>query len=185
MRIITGTAKGQKLFSGKKTDTRPTQDRVKEAIFNMLGSFVIECRGLDLFAGFGGLGLEALSRGAKHFTFVEHNKANCKIIKKNINLCGFKDRSKVIKDDVNNFLEKNNEKWDLIFMDPPYEKENILSILNSILKNEIIAEKGIIVVEHSKRQQISCPDRLNVIKERTYGDSGIHILGLKEEKNEN
>ncbi|MFW6271285.1 MAG: 16S rRNA (guanine(966)-N(2))-methyltransferase RsmD [Bacillota bacterium] len=185
MRIITGSQKGRKLISGKNSNVRPTQDRIKEAVYNMLGQFVIGCRGLDLFAGFGGLGLEALSRGAEFFTFIEKNYKNSKIIKKNVQMCGFEEQVKVITIDVFKFLSSFQNNFELIFMDPPYDLECTEKVLSLIVKNNIIHPRGIIVSEHHQNEVVIPPDKLNTLRQKNYGDTVIEIYELKEAKNEN
>lgn len=181
MRIIAGQAKGRKLKSVKGTPTRPTSDRVKEALFNIISPYLYLSKGLDLYAGFGGLGLEALSRGVESFFFIERNKRNCQLIKENINISGFNNQAMVKRDDVLEFIKKTNEKYDLIFMDPPYKQGLVEKTLGLILEYDIINSGAIVVVEHEKSLKLKDKDKLKIIKEKVYGDTAITVL-LKEEK---
>ena len=182
MRIIAGIAKGRNLYSIKNTQVRPTQDRVKEAVFNMLAFKVPGCNVLDLFSGFGGLGLEALSRGADRVTFVEKNYKNAEVIKKNIKTCGFEDSGTVVIDNVYNYLKIADEEYDLIFMDPPYNKGFVERTLQMIVKNNLLAREGYIISESHRDETVSELTQLNIIKNKKYGDTSINILCSKEAK---
>ena len=175
MRIIAGKAKGRRLKSIKGTAVRPTKDRVKEAVFNILAPVVPGCTCLDLFAGFGGLGLEALSRGAVHNTFVESNYKNADIIKENIQLCGFESLTNIKIEDVFVFLKNNSNKYDLIFMDPPYGKGYADRALQQIYNNKLLDEDGIVVVEHACQDTMKNYKDMKIIRQKTYGESGITI----------
>ncbi len=179
MRVIAGEAKGRILKSINNKITRPTLDRVKEAIFNILGSAVINGRGLDLFAGFGSLGLEAISRGAEEFIFVENNYRNVKIIKDNIKMCGFEERAQVIKEDVFRFLAGVEARYDLILMDPPYEKGFAQQALETIAEKKLLRDNGLVVVEHNSRNNLKIPSYLELIKKKEYGDTGVTFLKTK------
>ncbi len=182
MRIIAGEAGGRKLKTRKTKSVRPTQDRIKEAIFSMLISYIKNSKVLDLFAGFGSLGLEAVSRGAYHTTFVEINKKNASIISENISLCNFEKYTNLVIDDVFSFLKNNKNKYDLIFMDPPYEKNLNDKVIKNILKlPSTIKDEGLIIVEHSKKEKVNGTDKLKVIKNRNYGNTTITILKYREE----
>lgn len=175
MRIIAGEAKGRKLKSIKGTATRPTLDRVKEAIFNIIGFYLPAASGLDLFAGFGNLGLEALSRGAERFIFVEKDYRNVKIIKENIELCGFGERALVKKEDVFHFLNHTGKDFNLILMDPPYGRDLANRAVELILKRGLLSRDGLIVVEHRDTDKMREFPELEVIKTRNYGDTSVTI----------
>lgn len=179
MRIIAGEARGRKLKSIKGTTTRPTIDRVKESLFNILGPYISGMNGLDLFAGFGTLGLEAISRGANSFLFVEKDIRNVSVIKKNIELCGFKDKGQVIKDDVFNFLVKTRDKFDIILMDPPYNKGLVERTISEIISAGLLSEMGMIVAEYFAKENIADYEQLLIVKQRIYGDTGITIFQLE------
>lgn len=175
MRVIAGKAKGRRLKSLNNTSTRPTQDRIKESIFNMIAPYLHMKKGLDLFAGFGGLGLEALSRGTDFVTFLEKDYRNYKVIKENIAICGFEEQSQVKKEDVFSYLEKTNSQFDLIFMDPPYKKGMVHRAIDLIEKMNLLNKQGLVIIEHEKEISIK-PEKLQVIKTRYYGDTGVTIL---------
>ncbi|MBQ7896003.1 MAG: 16S rRNA (guanine(966)-N(2))-methyltransferase RsmD [Oscillospiraceae bacterium] len=167
MRVITGTARGRKLSTPTNYDIRPTTDNVKESIFNII-QFDIEGRKvLDLFAGTGQLGIECLSRGAESVTFVDENKEAIRIIKENLKNCQLK--GTVIQGDAVSFL-RNCGKFDLIFIDPPYDSklyEPVLELINSV---DILSDGGIIVCEARKEKllpEMNLPYKKR--KEYSYG----------------
>jgi len=182
MRIIAGEAGGIRLKSIKTDKVRPTLDRVKEAIFSMINQKIYGSKGLDLFAGFGGLGLEAVSRGAEHIDFVEKNYKHVQIIKKNIEICDFTAKTRVNNKDVYDFLRGNvNKDYELIFMDPPYGKNYIGPALEIIEKNRLLASDGLIIIEHHKNDNIKEVKQFMAIKDRNYGDTVIKIYKYREE----
>ena len=147
MRVISGTARGRRLKELPGLDTRPTTDKVKESVFNII-QFDIEGRKvLDLFGGTGQLGIEALSRGAEHVTFVDYAPAAAKIIRENLAVTGFSDQAKVVQSDWQAFLSGCREKFHLIFLDPPYRKTMLENALETIAAIDILSEHGIIVCE--------------------------------------
>ena len=154
MRIISGSARGRRLKELQGMDTRPTTDKVKEALFNII-QFDIEGRQvLDLFGGTGQLGLEALSRGAAHATFVDLRKEAVGIIRENLSLTGFSDRATVVQGDYLAFLTRCREKFDLIFLDPPYQSDLLDRALETIARFDILREHGIIVCESAAERTI-------------------------------
>jgi len=181
MRIIAGEAGSIVLKSIKNKKTRPTLDRVKEAMFSMLIPYLHNAKVLDLFSGFGGLGLEALSRGALKTVFVERSRKNINVIDENISRCNFGDKTEVVKADVFNFLERNNEKFDLIIMDPPYKKEFGEKLLEKINQHKTLKNNGIIVIEHSKNEIIKSQHTFSKIKEKKYGDTKLAFFENREE----
>ena len=122
MRIVAGTARGRKLLSTEGMDVRPTTDKVKESLFNFIQFDVPDARVLDLFAGTGQLGLEALSRGAKEAVFVDASGKSLATVKKNAELCGFTDRARLVHADAIAWLSRREGRFDLAFLDPPYHK---------------------------------------------------------------
>jgi len=181
MRIIAGKAGSINLKSINNSNTRPTLDRVKEAMFSMLIPYIQNAVVLDLFAGFGGLGLEAVSRGASEAVLVERSRKNIEVIKENISLCNFEKEVKVIRDDVFDFLKSNNKKFDIILMDPPYKKEFGEKLLKRIKKNHILKNNGIIVIEHSKKENLKSQNNLVKIKDKKYGDTKLTVFENREE----
>ena len=147
MRIISGTARGRKLKEPQGTDTRPTTDKVKESLFNIIQFELEGRRVLDLFAGTGQLGLEALSRGAEHCTFVDQRREAAALVKENIRLCRFEGCSEVSQSEALSFLRTCGERFDVIFLDPPYKTDLLNQCLNMITQFDILREHGIMVCE--------------------------------------
>lgn len=147
MRVITGLAKGRRLEELPGLDTRPTTGRVKEGLFSAIQFDIEGCRVLDLFAGTGQLGIEALSRGAAFCDFVDSAPAALKIVQRNIKTCGFEDRSACHGKDFTAFLTRSREKYGLIFLDPPYASGNLERALELITTIDIMVGNGIIVCE--------------------------------------
>ena len=176
MRIIAGQAGGRKLKSAKGTSTRPTLDRIKESIFNMIVSYIPGAEGLDLFAGFGTLGLEAISRGAKRIDFIEKDYRNIRVIKENIAICNFMDMARVIKKDVFDFLWNTGQQYNLILLDPPYGEDMVSPAISIIHERDLLANNGIIVAELGQGEMVGEFNGLEMIREREYGDTKIVIL---------
>ncbi|MDD2217054.1 MAG: 16S rRNA (guanine(966)-N(2))-methyltransferase RsmD [Eubacteriales bacterium] len=180
MRIIAGNYKGRQLLAPSDNKVRPTTDKVKEAIFSIITPYINDSTVIDLFAGTGNLGLEALSRGAARAYFGDNSKSSISLIKKNIETCKAEDKSIVFFGDYSYFLSKIKEKVDIIFIDPPYGKDLIEDCFSHIQKNELLDEDGIIVTEHGKRE--SLPNTLSgfyKLKERTYSRITVSIYALK------
>lgn len=146
MRVITGTARGKKLKTLEGLEVRPTTDMVKEAIFSMIQFEVPFCHMLDLFAGSGQMGIEALSRGASKVVFVDNSSASQKIIRENLTTTGFSKNAKVLLDDAESFVAHAVDKYDIIFADPPYGKGYLEKILPGL--GRLLAEDGILLIEH-------------------------------------
>ena len=180
MRIISGISKGRKLVTPRDHSLRPTSDRVKESIFNALQGKLEGKVVLDLFAGTGNLGIEALSRGAKKTIFVEKGRQALRLIQRNLNLFGLKERSEIFPKDVNQaigILKQKGESFDLILMDPPYEKGLIHKTLTTLNSHQIFHKDSILVVEHNRREPL--PRTLggwNLIRQRRIGETVISFL---------
>ena len=161
MRIIAGDNKGAILKTIPNRKTRPTLGRVKEALFSILADKVVDAEVLDLFAGSGSLGIEALSRGAKNVVFIDNNPKCVRIIRKNLNKFGLdvkgsayvRDACKTI-----NFLASENKKFDIVLMDPPYNTEELEKIMNNTHLKDILNSGAVLVIEHSKRNTLPCPN---------------------------
>jgi 16S rRNA (guanine(966)-N(2))-methyltransferase RsmD len=184
MRVISGSAKGRKLYAPKSHNIRPALDKVKGAIFNILFD-VTGLKVLDLFAGTGAVGIEALSRGAAHCTFVDMSNEAVTIIKKNIELCRFEESALLFPKRVDIAVEyfgKHNQKFDLIFVDPPYLKGLVNPTLQMIADQNILQESGKIIVEHSPKEPITPPHSLILSDSRKYGQTLITFLELSHHR---
>ncbi len=173
MRVISGTAKGKKLNSLEGLETRPTLDRVKEAVFNIIQFDIKDSVVLDLFSGSGALGIEALSRGAKEAILCDASSKAIKIINKNLEETRLKDKAKVINSDYLETLSKiKDKKFDIIFLDPPYKSDYVEKSIEYISKYNLLAENGIIIVEtndENKIDKINAKKDLEVYDTRKYG----------------
>ncbi len=180
MRVITGTARGKKLKELEGLDTRPTTDRVKEGLFNAI-QFDVEGRQvLDLFAGTGQLGIEALSRGAAGCTFVELRRDAAALTKENLILCGLSDKGRVHQGDYLAFLSACREKFDLIFLDPPYAGGLLEKALEAIAKIDIVSANGIIVCESPQEHTLpDLPAPYEKGREYRYGKIKITLYSRK------
>lgn len=147
MRVITGSARGKRLRELPGLDTRPTTDRVKEGLFNIIQFDIEGRRVLDLFAGTGQLGIEALSRGAAYCDFVDAAPAAMRIVKENVSACRVEDRAAFHQKDFAAFLKTARGRYDLIFLDPPYASENLERALETITEIDIVSGNGIIICE--------------------------------------
>lgn len=146
MRIITGSARGRRLITPQGLDVRPTPEKVKEALFSALQFDIEGRRVLDLFAGSGQLGIEALSRGAESATFVDTSPVSVKTVEKNLETAGLKENARVIKTDYAAFCASAREIFDIIFLDPPYEEGLLLPAIKAVLP--ITSDYGIVICEH-------------------------------------
>lgn len=147
MRVITGKARGVQLKTPEGLQTRPTADRVKEALFSIINFDLPGAAVLDLFGGTGQLGIEALSRGAKSATFVDAGDAACKLIKENLRRAKMEGEGKVIRSDYMDYLRRCREQYDIIFLDPPYAEVFLENSLKRIAEIDILRSGGIIVAE--------------------------------------
>ena len=154
MRVITGSARGRKLKELPGLETRPTTDKVKESVFNIVQFDIEGRRVLDLFAGTGQMGIEALSRGAAFCTFVDLRKEAAAVVKENLAHTRLDERGRVIQGDYLAFLTGCREKYDLIFLDPPYGRGLLEKALETIAKIDIVTENGIIVCESAAESQL-------------------------------
>ena len=183
MRVIAGTARSLPLKTPMGKDTRPTTDRIKETLFNMLQMQVPGCVFVDLFAGSGGIGIEALSRGAKHAYFVENAKEAAACIQDNIQFTKFTDRATLLKQDVLSALSLIHEKEaDIIFMDPPYQSDYEADVLSVLARQDYVTEDTVIIVEAELSKDFSFVETLGfyIQKEKQY-KTNKHVFIKKSE----
>jgi 16S rRNA (guanine966-N2)-methyltransferase len=186
MRVISGQAKGRRLKTPKGREVRPTADRVKEALFNILPRDLTGRRVLDLFAGTGNLSMEALSRGAAESVLVEISRDAAKLIEENLRSLGFTARSRVLTASVFKTvrrLARGGESFDLIFLDPPYEQGLVGETLKTIAKEPLLGENGVMVAEHSVREKVEERYGALVLTDRRrYGDTELSFFQLRAER---
>ncbi len=180
MRIISGKFKGRKIFEPVNLKTRPLKDLTKESIFNIIKHSnlikvdIENSNILDLFSGTGSFGLECMSRGASKVTFFENYKSVIKILKKNIHNFGCEKKTNIIEKDI--FNKKKfyfDEKFEIIFLDPPYKEKKITNIINRIYELDIIKKNGIIILHRHKREKDKFPNKFKPFIEKNYGISKI------------
>ena len=184
MRVITGTARGRRLKELQGMETRPTTDKVKESLFSIIQFDIEGRRVLDLFAGTGQLGIEALSRGAAEAVFVDRRPDAVRLVQENLALCGFTDRARVKSGDALAYL-KSGEKFDLIFLDPPYAADLLEQALTGIASCDFCREHGIIVAESAADKVLpELPAPYRLYREYRYGKirlSVYHRSGNEDE----
>ena len=188
MRIISGSFKGKKIFNPTDKKTRPLKDLAKESLFNVIhhsNKFKIEFSNatvLDLFCGIGSFGIECLSRGVKKVVFIENYTKALKILKKNIlNLKSVKNYELVEKDIYQSqVFSKLNDRFDIIFLDPPFKDKNLKYLFNEIQKNKILKDDGIIILHRHKNEINNIPLNFNLVEEKIYGISKIIFLSHSE-----
>lgn len=183
MRIIAGDLKGMRLSPPAGNKVRPTTDKVKESIFNIIMGYLEDAVVVDLFAGTGNLGLEAISRGAAKCYFGDNSKDSIALVKKNIASCKVQNKSVTIFGDYPFVLSKISEKADVIFLDPPYAVGAIEECLRVISESDVLSEEGIVVTEHDSKEGL--PERVGSLykdKEKRYGTVGITVYGLDLEE---
>jgi 16S rRNA (guanine966-N2)-methyltransferase len=189
MRVISGKCKGRHLQAVPGMSTRPTTDKVKEAIFNMIGPYFSGGVGLDLFGGSGGLGIEALSRGLDLVIFVDYDAKAVQTIKKNVAACGLQDQAEIYRNDAERALRaivKRGLCFDVIFLDPPYKEQKLPTLLSFIDTHYLLEKDGVVVAEHAA--EIHLPERVGGLckwKQETYGITAVSIYRyMDEEKGE-
>ena len=184
MRVITGTAKGIRLKTLEGLDVRPTTDRVKEGMFSSIQFEISGSDVLDLFAGSGQLGIEALSRGARQAVFVDQSAQSLSVVKENLKKTGFTDKAVVFQRDAEQYLRYCPDKvFDFIFLDPPYRKEILVKLLPDLAR--ILKENGKIVCEHEK--ELELPEKISNLrlkKEYIYGKIVVSVFTFTEEVSE-
>lgn len=185
MRVVAGKAKGRRLKSLKGENTRPTSDKVKESLFSILGGLVMNAKILDLFAGTGSLGIEALSRGAEYAVFIDNDRNSVRVINENLNQCGFFEQALVIKKDVCSALVRlsvEERGFDLVFLDPPYDTDWAEPVLDLVVEHHLLAEEALVIVESGKENEIN-PETPHLTKRReaVYGNSKLTFFDIKPE----
>ena len=181
MRIISGNYKGKKILLPKDKLTRPLKDLTKESIFNIIkhSKFMninLENSNiLDLFSGVGSFGLECLSRGAKHVVFLESYKEVLTVLKKNIKNIKQQKFSTILEKDIfaTNTLKVFDNKFDIIFMDPPYKEKKLVNLLNTIIELQLLKDSGVIIIHRHRKEEDKFPTEFNLIMEKNYGISKI------------
>ena len=187
MRVISGRARGHKLQAPDGMGTRPTTDRIKESLFNIISPDLYGCDFLDLFSGSGAIGIEALSRGAEKAVFVDNSPVCQKIIDRNLTFTKLKEKSTVYRVDCISAIEKLGilkEKFDIIFMDPPYMGGFAEPVLEAIVKSQILKPDGYIIVERATEVMIAPVEGLKIVREKNYKKTTMTFLMLEEYKND-
>ncbi|MEW5866158.1 MAG: 16S rRNA (guanine(966)-N(2))-methyltransferase RsmD [Bacillota bacterium] len=177
MRVIAGSAKGRMLFGARGMKARPITDNVKKSMFDILTPWLTGARCLDLFAGTGAIGIEALSRGAEWAVFIERDPRMVGVIKRNLEVTGFAPRARVLCGDVRwvvRVLARRGEVFDLVFMDPPYGHGLAPVTLGLVCQSKILGENGTIVARHEHKQEMpgSCAN-VNLVRQEVYGDTVV------------
>jgi 16S rRNA (guanine966-N2)-methyltransferase len=184
VRVIAGIAKGRTLKAVPGIGTRPTTDKVKEAIFSMIGPYFDGGLGLDLFAGTGGLGIEAISRGLDRVVFIDLEKTSIQVIQDNLKSIGFTDQAEVYRNEAMRALKvlaKRGLKFDLIFLDPPYKMKQVDEILLQMQQMDMIQERATVLVEHEAAHTYADSiGRFHVRKRTSYGETAITIYDYSD-----
>lgn len=185
MRIISGEAKGRKLLSPVGMGTRPTLDRIKESIFNIIQNYVPGAKAIDVFAGTGSLGLEAVSRGAKECYLIDKGDETFKFLKQNVENLGFSDRCKCLNLDSYDALRQlggKGEKFDLIFVDPPYLKNMIPPAVDIIFEKDMLQRDGLIVAKIDSSEEVyNGNGEITLVDFRKYGNTSVCFYKYKED----
>ena len=182
MRIISGKAKGTKLYTLEGTNTRPTLDRVKESIFNIIQNDIEDAEILDLFAGSGAIGLEFLSRGARNAVLCDKSKDVTEIIKRNVQKTHMEEKTQILNLDFETCLDKvKNRQFDIIYIDPPYVTKYILKSIEKIIAQGNLKKEGIMILETDDEQRILREiesEEVRIVDKRKYGRATIIFLKL-------
>ena len=182
MRIIGGIYKGRTLRTARGLETRPTSDRLRETLFNILAPRVEGSRFLDICAGSGAVGIEALSRGVNHTTFIDRSRHACAVIEANLSALGIKDEAKIINSDAAaglGRLGKQSSRFDVVFFDPPYASQVYEGVMNLLGSGNVLSTEAIVVVEHRAKTPLkSYYGKLRVFRELKQGESAIAFYQL-------
>jgi len=182
VRIISGEKRGLQLVSPHGKDVRPTHDKVREALFGRLQFSVPDTAFLDLFAGSGAVGIEALSRGAKHAVFCDKSDASLYVVRENIKKAGYMDKSTVVRGDYLRIIEsfKNKYKFDIVFIDPPYASDYYLPALTALAENKVLNDGAIVVLESDNELDFEIAS-FEIQKSKKYGKCYLSYLEYKDE----
>lgn len=175
MRIISGKHKGRKLLDFDGMDIRPTTDRVKESIFNLIQEYIPEADVLDMFCGSGALALEALSRGARSAVCIDKDKRSVDVAQKNVHNIGYTEQCRVLNMDCMEYAKICRKQFDIIFLDPPYNKGFIEPVMSSICRYHLLSQAGIIMLESDNTDFFGNADGFKILKQRKYGRTYITI----------
>jgi 16S rRNA (guanine966-N2)-methyltransferase len=183
MRVIAGSAKGHHLVVPRGLQTRPTSDKVREAIFAMLAGWVVEGPVLDLFAGTGALGIEALSRGATAGVFVEGRPVACSVIRQNLKHTRFESVSQVMCMQVERAIPRLDTIFSLVLLDPPYALPNLHGILQVVCGARFVGDETVVVFEHTPRFAVEARyAELVLQRQKVYGDTAVSIFAAREDE---
>jgi 16S rRNA (guanine966-N2)-methyltransferase len=179
LKVTAGTLRGRKL-DVPDSNVRPVSSMARQALFNILGG-IAGRSGLDLYAGAGTFGIEALSRGAARMAFVEKDGSALATLRRNLAACGLCEQSTVFASDVNAFFKRKAGPYDLVFIDPPFDNADYARDLGSLTSSELLSESAIVVVKHEKRLAIGVfPERIELFDERTYGRISLSFFRPRE-----
>ena len=185
MRIIAGRHRGTQIFAPRGDDTRPTQDRVKESLFNIIQNYVPEAVVLDLFAGSGALSFESISRGAQEASLVDIDREAANCIKRNAQKLGLMDCIHFYKCEWKQAIKQmsgKSKRFDLVFLDPPYRMTDLSIYCYALASADLLADGAMMVLEHREGVVPALDERFEQVNERKYGDSGIHFYVFKREE---
>ncbi len=179
MRIISGTRRGRRLLEFEGDAVRPTTDRVKESIFNLITAYVPDAVCLDMFSGSGALAFEALSRGAKKTVCIDSDARSIDIIRKNADMLGFRDKCDIINMSCFDYVRGTDMKFDIVFLDPPYNKGLIEPALGALTDSDVLSDGAVVVLESDGGDFRGETDGLTIYKQRKYGRTFITVYKIK------
>lgn len=185
MRVVSGSCKGHPLKAVPGSTTRPTTDKVKEAIFNIIGPYFNGGLVLDLFGGSGGLGIEALSRGMDKAIFVDRDSKAVQVIRQNVESCRLVDRVEIYRNDAERALKalvKRELSFDVILLDPPYKDQKVVSLIDIIDQQGLLSKKGLVMVEHAN--EVKLPEKISSLIRKKHENYGITAISIYESEGE-